>query len=238
MRVSVILIFLICLALSADALAANTRRPKRRSLPRKEKITVPVNVGVGPSAFMLFGPVAEDQLVHPGLRLSVFAALDPAFIRKHIKRVPRQYRKQAQSMRGEIRYSPLWYLPESVILSPQFENTGIFGIHFKPIGAGLALSQNPRLDVNLGLLMSYAYITSKTLPGPTHFLRPGLELKAELEFPVKQDFRISLGWSSSLYPPQEIGGDVFKWGDTEQSIWHIGQAFLLFHFRFPYETQI
>lgn len=238
MRLPALIIALICLGMLGDAEAANNRRPKRRSLPRKEKISVPVNVGVGPSAFMMFGPVADDQLVHPGIRLNVFAALDPAFIRKHINRVPRQYRKQARTMRGEIRYSPLWYLPESIILSPQFENTGIFGINFKPMGAGISLSENPRLDLSLGLLFSYAYVTSKTLPGPTHFLRPGLELKTEIEFPLQQDFRISLGWSSSLYPPQEVGGKVFEWGDTERSIWHVGQAFLLFHFRFPYETEI
>jgi hypothetical protein len=103
---------------------------------------------------------------------------------------------------------------------------------------GLALSDAPRLDVSAGLLLSYAYITSTTLPSPTHFLRPGLELKAELEFPIQQDFRISIGWASSLYPPQEVGGDVFKMGDPDVSIWHIGQAFVLLHFRFPYETEI
>jgi hypothetical protein len=225
---------------SSDALSAGKARPRRKntSLRAKEKITVPVNVGIGPTAFMFFGPVADDQLIHPGIRVNVFAALDAAFIKKNINRVPRQYRKQAKNMRGEIRYSPLWWLPESLVLSPKTENTGIFGVNFKPFSLGLALSDAPRLDVSAGLLLSYAYITSTTLPSPTHFLRPGLELKAELEFPIQQDFRISIGWASSLYPPQEVGGDVFKMGDPDVSIWHIGQAFVLLHFRFPYETEI
>lgn len=229
---------LLLLLVSSDALAVSKPRPKRRSLPRKEKVTVPVNVGIGPTAFMFTGPVANDQLFHPGVRVNVFAALDRQFILKNIHRVPRQYRGQAKNIRGEVRYSPLWFLPESLVLSPRLDNTGIFGVNFRPMGLGLALSENPRLDVNAGLLLSYAYISSKTLPSPTHFLRPGLELKAELEFPIEQDFRISVGWSSSLYPPQEVGGPVFKWGEPSASIWHVGQAFLLFHFRFPYETEI
>ena len=235
MKQALILLSLLCLCIS-DAQAA--KRPARRSYVPKQKVEVPVNLGIGPTGFIFFGPVADDQTFHPGVRVNVFAALNKEFILKHINRVPRQYRKQVRTMRGEIRYSPLWWLPESLVLSPQLDNTGIFGVNFKPIGLGLALSESPRLDVGAGLLFSYAYISSKTLPSPTHFLRPGLELKAELEFPIQRDFRISVGWSSSLYPPQEVGGKVFEIGELDQSIWHVGQAFLLLHFRFPYETEI
>lgn len=232
-----IALFCMLTLLAADAEAAK-RPARRRSPPRKEKVSVPVNLGIGPAGFVMTGPIADDQAMHPGLRINVFAALDKDLILKQIARVPRQARKRARNIRGEIRYSPLWWLPESLILSPQFDNTGIFGINFRPVGIGVALSDAPRFDIGAGLLVSYAYVTSKTIPSPTHFLRPGIELKAELEFPIQQNFRVSVGWSSSLYPPQEVGGEIFKIGELDDSIWHVGQAFLLLHFRFPYEAEI
>jgi hypothetical protein len=49
---------------------------------------------------------------------------------------------------------------------------------------------------------------------------------------------MSVGWQSTFYPPQALGGAIFSLGDVDQSIWHIGQAFLKFHFRFPYSLKI
>jgi len=220
-------------------------KPGTKSAPRKSstkarsnEITLPVNIGIGPAAFTLTGPVADDQFWHPGLRIDVFALISPELIRQNLHRVPKQYRKMAAGIKTELRYSPLWYLPESLIISPSFNNTGIFGVNFNPISLTLPLSQSPRFSLAAGLLLSYAYISSDTLPSPTHFLRPGLGLKAELEVPFSDSFLISIGWQSSLYPPQEVGGPVFALGELDNSIWHIGQAFLLLHFRFPYTTQL
>lgn len=212
----------------------STKSGSKRS---SDEITVPVNVGVGPALFTLTGPVADDQFWHYGLRLDVFAALSPELIRENLHRVPRQYRSMAKGIKTEVRYSPLWFLPESLIISPS-DTTDIYGVNFKPIDLGITLNESPRLSVSAGLLLSYAYISSETLESPTHFLRPGLGLSAELEFPIADAFRVSVGWQSSLYPPQTVGGPVFEWGDLDDSIWHIGQAFLLLHFRFPYTTSL
>jgi hypothetical protein len=40
---------------------------------------------------------------------------------------------------------------------------------------------------------------------------------------------VSFGWSSGFYIPQKLG--AFAVASTDQSIWHIGQAFLKLHFR-------
>lgn len=218
----------------------STQKPtgKATTTSRPGEVTLPVNVGIGPAAFTLTGPVADDQFFHPGLRIDVFAVISPELIRQNINRVPKKYRKQALGIKSELRYSPLWYLPESLILAPAFNNTGIFGVNFNPLSLSIPLSESPRLSLSAGLLLSYAYIASDTLPSPTHFLRPGLGLKAEAEFPLSKSFLVSLGWQSSLYPPQEVGGAILEWGELDTSIWHIGQAFLLFHFRFPYTTTL
>ena len=77
-------LILIFALFSSSAIAAGKPRKRNVSLRAKEKITVPVNVGIGPTAFMFFGPVADYHLIHPGIRVNVFAALDAAFIRKNI----------------------------------------------------------------------------------------------------------------------------------------------------------
>lgn len=233
----------IALAFPMDADAAKKRKRKKKRAPRvakKAEVTVPVNVGVAPTLFMFYGPVMEDQTFHTGLRFDVFAIINQATIKQARHKIPRKYRKLAlNAAKGEgIRFRPAWYIPKNIVFSPKVNNTGVFGVNFAPFAFRLALSQSPRLSVSSNLLLTYNYVYSDTLPSPTHFLRPGLEIGADLELPMSKDFRLSIGYTSAFYPPQEIGGEVFKWGDPAESIWHVGQLYLMFHFRFPYTTRI
>lgn len=204
--------------------------------PAAQKVTVPVDVGVGPAVFMFFGPVFEDQPLHTGLKLSVDAVLDKEWLRKNQRVIPARYRKQATKVE-EIRISPSIFIPDSFIISPKYRDTGMYGITFKPLGLGLPLSSSPvRFTVGAGLVLSYAYIFSDTLPD-THFLRPGAEVGADLEFQLAKSFLISVGWESTFYVPQELGGLGLP--DTlGDGIFHVGQAYLQFHFRFPYSTRL
>ena len=78
---------------------------------------------------------------------------------------------------------------------------------------------------------------SRALAAPeTNFLRPGAGLRAELTVALGKSLLVSGGWESQFYPPQALGAPVFSWGPLDQSIWHIGQAFVMLHGRFPHRT--
>ncbi|GEN06094.1 hypothetical protein SAMN05443572_102793 [Myxococcus fulvus] len=199
-------------------------------------VTVPVDVGVGPAAFLFFGPVFDDQPIHTGLKLSVEAVLDKDWLKKNQRAIPSRYRKYAKSV-DEVRISPSIFIPDSLIISPKVRDTGMYGITWKPLGLGLPLTSGPvRLAVGGGVLLTYAYLHSDTL-ADTHFVRPGAELGVDLELQLSKSFLISLGWESALYVPQELGGLGLP-DRVRDGIFHVGQAYLQFHVRFPYSTRL
>jgi hypothetical protein len=201
---------------------------------QRRRITAPVDIAVGPAALLFFGPVFDDQPIHTGLRINVEAVLDKEWLRKHQALIPRKQRGRVARIE-EIRYAPaiLKLLPETLIISPKYQNTGMYGATWKPLGFGIGLTPSPvRLSLDAGLVLTYAYMYSDTLP-TTHFLRPGLQLTADLEFQLSESFLVSLGWSSAAYIPQRVG----SFSETQPlsgSIFHVGQAFLLLHFRVPF----
>jgi hypothetical protein len=208
---------------------------------RAAEVTVPADVGVGPAFYVITGEVARDQPVHFGLKLSVQAIIDQATIRQHQDRIPLRYRRQALRLK-EVRYSPSFLIPDSLIISPQVQHTGIYGITWRPISLGLPLVDTGGTCLRLaaGLLLTYAYIHSDLATIPeTHFLRPGVDVGADLEIMFTPSFGVSLGWASGFYLPQVLGGfglaaegkSVSVGPDT---LWHFGQAYLKLHVRFPY----
>jgi hypothetical protein len=214
---------------------------------RSRAVAVPVQIGVGPAGyivgapnlgtFRLEGPVVEDQLFHTGLRIYLAAIIDKEFVRQNPQLIPRQYRRQIMEM-GEVRVSPMVanLIPSSLIISPKVRNTGIYGVTWRLIGIGLAPVSDPvRVSVNAGALATYAYMHSDTFAN-THFLRPGLEGALDIEIPFTNEFLMSFGWASQFYLPQRVGASPIDFGaefDSE-SIWHMGQLYLQFHFRVPY----
>ncbi|MGI5864587.1 MAG: hypothetical protein ACOX6T_21405 [Myxococcales bacterium] len=210
---------------------------------------VPVDLGLGPAAYHFFGAIGEDQPVHFGLKISLEAVIDQQMIRRNQRKVPANYRKMARDM-NEVRYSPSVFIPDALIISPKYKDTGIYGITWRPLGLGLPLlTGRVRLSVGAGLLLTYAFIHTDLdndlpagAPAPavrdTHFVRPGLDLGAELEIALTKSFLISLGWSSGLYVPQTLGSFGMDLEKLDESIWHVGQAFLQLHFRFPYTVKL
>lgn len=193
-----------------------------------------VDIGFGPAGLLVFGPVFQDQPLHGGLKLSVEAIVNQAAIRKNLRRVPKQYRKTASQMK-EFRMKPLWFLPDTLIISPPVRGTGMYGITFNPIGIGVAAGSGARVSLGADLALTYAYLFSDRLPS-MHFIRPGVAVEAELELAPVKSFAISTGWQSTFYIPQEMGS--FGVGTLDNSIWHIGQVFLKFHIRTPYKGRI
>jgi hypothetical protein len=204
----------------------------------QRQATVPVDIAVGPSALLFFGPVFEDQAIHTGLKLNVEAVLGREWLRKNQSLIPRKYRSRALKA-GEIRVSPplAALIPDTLIVSPKYQNTGIYGATWKPLGVGLAFTPSPvRLSFDAGLVLTYAYLYSDTLEN-THFLRPGLQAGLDLEFQLSKSFLLSAGWASTVYVPQRLG-TVGEVKPLDASIFHVGQPYLLLHFRVPVTTRL
>jgi hypothetical protein len=204
---------------------------------RAATVEIPVDIGIGPAVHFITGPVQDDQLVHTGLVISAQAIIDKAVIKKYKKRIPEKYRDLAMST-DEVRFSPSIFIPDTLIISPGYADTGMYGISWRPIGVGVPFvkSNDFRLGANAGLRLTYLFIHSTTLESPTHFLRPGLDLTADCEIPFSKSVLISLGWGSQVYIPQPVGGSIMSIGGLDESIWHVGQAYLKFHYRFPYKV--
>jgi len=205
-----------------------------------DEVTVPVDVSVGPAFHFVTGPVQADEQTHYGLKLDIKAIIDNATIRANIRRVPQGYRATAIRMK-EYRMGVSSFIPDTLFISPQSRRTGMYGIAFRPLYVGLTLWEVPRINLSVGALLTYAYISSTVAAigaETTHLLRPGLDAKLDIEIPISRSFLVSFGWTSQLYVPQEIGGEFWAWGERDKSIWHIGQAYLMLHFRFPYTASL
>lgn len=205
---------------------------------RNGPVAVPIDIGVGPAAHFVNGGVFGEQPVLGGLAISGEAVLDNKTIRRFKSRIPAQYRKQAFAMR-EVRIShPL--IPRTLYLSPKVAGAtvGMYGVQFRPLGLGIPLiDSGVKLSLGAGLCLTYFYLHGPDLPGNTHFIRPGVDPKLTLEIPFSDRVLMSVGWASQLYVPQRVGGNVFQVGPLDESIWHVGQAFLKLHVRIPVMVQ-
>jgi len=220
-----------------------TRRNKKRKKKRRRRrgpVTVPIDIGVGPAVHLLTGPLQDDQTLHYGLKISLEAVIGRKLIRQNLHRVPRKYRAMAKRQR-EVRLRPglVALVPDTLYISPRRHRTAMYGANWRLLGIGTGLGERVRLHAGARLGVSYAYIDSDDAAlGTTHFLRPGLSGEVALELPLAKSFLVSLGWSSYLYPPQNVGGPIFEWGEADRSLWHVGQAFVKLHFRVPYTTTL
>ena len=210
--------------------------PKGR---KQGPVEVPIDVGVGPAANLLFGPVFQEQPALGGIALSIEAVLDKKTIRKFKSRIPGKYRKMAMNL-DEVRIShPL--IPHGIFLSPVGvggSTVGMYGAVFEPVSIGMPLVKDPfSVRLGVGLVLTYAYVHSKELPSPTHFLRPGIDPGIEIDLPFSDRFLVSFGWESQLYLPQPVGGGVLEVGPLDEAIWHVGAGFVKLHFRFPIEVR-
>lgn len=212
---------------------------------RAAEVTVPADVGVGPAFYVITGEVARDQPIHFGLKLSVQAIIDQATLRQHQDRIPARYRQQALQLK-EVRYSPSILIPDALIISPAVQHTGIYGVTWRPISVGVPLVDTGSTCLRLaaGLLVTYAYLQSDLPSIPTtHFIRPGVDVGADLEIMFTSSFGVSLGWASGFYVPQVLGGFGLASDGKSPSIgpdtlWHFGQAYLKLHVRFPYTATL
>ncbi len=230
-------------ALLLAALAASPAAAK--------EVTAKVDVGLGPAAYLIGefgdegygGAVYDDQAVHTGLRLSIAAVLDEEFAKRHPRLIPKKYRKHFSDGR-EILFAPgpLALIPKWLMISPRRERSGLYGATWQLFGAGVGIGNHPvRFGLGGGVIVTYAFLHSTAFRSPTHFLRPGLNLNAELRFTLSSDRRwlASVGWDSQIYVPQAVGGGIFRLPKQgEDRILHMGIAYVKLHMRFPYATEL
>ena len=214
---------------------AKNERPNR--IASKKAVTIPIDIGVGPAVHQFTGPVQRQQRYHTGLKLSFAAIIDRDVIKSQKHRIPKSYRgmvKRLDTVR--LRPGPLMLVPDTIFISPPKSDTGMYGANWRFLGVGVPLAKV--IDLGMGLNFTYAYLTGSEATPKTHFLRPGLDFTANMEIPFSKSFLMSLGWSSFLYPPQRMGAGISNWGGLNESIWHVGQAYLRLHFRMPYTVRL
>ena len=207
---------------------------------RAADVTVPVDLGIAPALHRFSGPIAADQAWHYGLRLSVEAVIDQKTLKSQRQRVPAKYRKYIDQA-NEVRIRPLWWLPSTLFLSPKRERTQIWGLVLRPIGVGLSVDSIVRISASAGAIATYAFIDSSSLlDDAMHFLRPGLEGRLDFELPLSDSLLLSAGWASMVHVPQRLGASLMDFDDLQRagSVWHVGQAYVMAHIRFPYTTSL
>ena len=211
------------------------RKVKKRRV--KKPVEIPIDIGIGPAVHQFTGPVQRAQQYHTGLKLSLAAIIDQAVIASQAHKIPKKYRGLAKKV-DTVRFRPgaLVFVPDTVFISPPQDDTGVYGANWRLISLGVPMLSI--LNVGTGLNITYAYLTGSDENPQTHFVRPGLDLTANVEIPFSRSFLVSFGWASFFYPPQAVGGDVFALGNLDESIWHIGQAYFRLHFRIPYTVKL
>lgn len=209
----------------------------------REVVTIPLNLGIGPAVNYIPQIISDDQLFHYSLKLDIYAILDREFLQSHKSRIPKRYRGFIEG-RDELRISYL-FIPESLIISPAFKHTGIYGINFRPISLGFPLvrSGNLRSNLGAGLNVTYMFIHSDSIfgeDGSMNFLRPGLNLQFDSGVKITRKFLISCGVDTYFYIPQEVrdGSKILQTGEIKRALWFVAQLYLIFNFRVPYKTRI
>lgn len=207
---------------------------------------IPINVGLGPSVFMIPDAVAHSK-IDPfyGLNLKIKAIIDKATIEKNKDQIPAKFRN-AVSKTNEVRIGYL-YIPSNILLSSGNtpDKPSIYGATWKPISLDLPVRLgSTSLSIGTELVITYAMMTvghrsqdvenDAITRSTTHFIRPGLGLSAELEQPLTERFLLSVGVSSSYYIPQRLKGA----DDTRDALWRIGEARATLNYRFPIEIPL
>ncbi len=227
-KISLVLVLLLFLPLSVVA---------------KRSVDLPLNIGFGP-AFNYFPQIiSDDQMIHYSLKLNMYAVLDRELIEQNKARVPKKYRGFIEG-KDEIKITYI-FIPESIIISPEYRHTGIYGANFRPLSIGIPLlkSKDFKSNINLGINITYMFIHSDTIfdkSGSMNFFRPGINIQLDNNIRISKKFLFSFGIDTYFYIPQEIrdGSPILEIGNSQRWIWFCGQPYLMVNLRLPYKTKI
>lgn len=197
----------------------------------KTPVTIPIEVGVGPSTQYFYNQIPDHNRWHTGLKIDLAAVINQEIIQKFKKKIPKKYRKLAKKI-NEVRFrpSPIPFIPTTLIISPNESNPN-YGAIWDTFGVGTALGPI-HLDLGLPLVYSYIGYTEGEEQKSMHLFRPSLSVKASINIQFSKAIGLTLGWREYFMPPQTLGGSVLDFStDTKNSIWHMGQGFATLNFR-------
>jgi hypothetical protein len=236
--------------LAGDADAATPRKPRGRRpppTPPAGPVEIPVEVAVGPVALVPNPPAFFDQPVHAGLMIDVTAVIDQDLIRRYRDRAPAWARGAAGNV-NEVKLTPgpLALLPETLVVSPAFSSTGMYGAIWRPFGLSIPLVDTPAFGLDTGAALSAValFAHSSTLgvsagsggQSFTFVLRPGAQLHVTAELSLSESLRLRAGWASDFFVPQPWGRPPWELFPLEDSLWHLGGPFFVVAYRFPYRV--
>jgi hypothetical protein len=224
------------------------------ALPARAGVTVPADLGIGPEGVWFFGPLTDNRgaVPHFALSFNLHAVIDKEWIEANQHVIPQQYKRMASGIE-ELRIGASIFIPSRLYISPPIDalgGTGMFGATWSPLGLTLlSTGQKSSRDWNKSrgrfildthLLLTYLFVFNtlgrQDVP-TTHFLRPGLELKATILIAATERFLVSLGGGAQVYVPQRLGTFI-EFVPLNEAMWLSAFAFLKFHFRFPYEVSL
>ena len=224
------------------------------ALPALAGVKVPADLAIGPAGFWFFGPLTANRgaVPHFGLAFDLAAVIDQEWIQANQGSIPDKYKGMADKV-TELRIGPSIFIPSTLYISPPIDalgSVGMFGATWSPLGLTLVRtgqSSNKQLHKSRGrflidahLLLTYIFVFNTqgfTAVPSTHFLRPGVELRAQILLAATESFLIGLGGGAQVYIPQRMG-TLFEIGPLSENMWLSVFAFLQFHFRFPYEVTL
>ena len=210
-------------------------------------IEAPIELSIGPTAYWLAGREAKrrNTTLHTGLRLRVGRVITEREIREHRDEagLPVSWHEQAR-FAGHVTLSvDPWslLLPNEIIVSPSvIDESAMYGASWRFFSLGYQLIPEPRrttMVVSAAPRLTVAQLTttpSRNEPSvATWFVRPGLDVEAEIRWRLADSIRLGLGYTQHFYPPQRLGGGVLEFGPFQETIWTIGQPWVVFHLRFP-----
>lgn len=159
---------------------------------------------------------------------------DRDWLRDHPDDVPARWRDRLGAV-DEVRLRRYPWLPESLILSPRFRDSGMIGASWRPAVVGTPLVTGPvKVNLDAGLRVTAAYLFSRSLPTfdepkGTFFLRPGVDLALDAIFPLTADLGLRVGLDGHAYLPQRIGG--FGLGQRGERMGLVGRSLVEVRYR-------
>lgn len=261
--------FLITLVILGLSASASAKKKKKKKAKEPTEIAIDVAVGGGGLMFpgVIQDQTPYHATLRLDLHAIITNELIKKN-KNRIPKKYRQLALKQEELR--FRPGAISFIPTNVVISPMEKtqlygaNWGLLGVGVAPKLGPLRLGISAQLQVSAFYLSSDLDLQALATQGSADsmdnmmmsdssedpaeeegtsmfFLRPGLSLAADLEIPLKKDaFAVSIGWKSTAYLPQDIGGGVLdmSFDNLDGSMWLMHQVYLDFHFRVPYSVKL
>jgi hypothetical protein len=212
--------------------------PKGKKKGKKKKfINIPIEIGLGPTFYNFSNTEGIEPQFYRGLSLSGVAIINNKLIRENKHMIPKQYRKMALAQ-DEFRISKLW-IPDSILFTNNLNSSSAYGASFRPLSISISKAKkNKGLNADIGARFTYAYINDSNQNVNTHFLRLGLDGRAELRLPLQRKNSLGIGWTSQIYLPSGFLMAAENSNYSNMMPEHVGQIFVKYYYRFPYKYKL